>query len=116
MLGIWGYNTVRDVGGPIQNTANSFLDDLEDGEYDRAYDQLCASAKRQVTAEEFAQAMNTLPKITNHKITGVSINTTNGRTTGTVQVKLTREVLGQTEQTMQLAKEDGSWKVCQIVL
>ncbi len=115
-LGIWGYNTVKDATGPMKETANSFLDNLQDGNYGQAYDRLCANAKRQVTQQQFSQALSMLPKITGHKITGVNVNTTNGRTTGTVQVELTREILGQTDQTLQMAKENGDWKVCQVAL
>ena len=113
-LGIWGYNKFQDVAGPVQDTASAYLDDVQDGNYGQAYDRLCANAKRQLTPQQFAQAQSMLPKITDHKITGFDIKSVNGRSTATVRVTLEREMIGETQQTMQLVKEDGDWKVCQV--
>jgi hypothetical protein len=113
-LGIWGYNKVKDVAGPVTDTANAYLDDVQNGNYGEAYDRLCAGAKGQVTQQQFAQAQSMVPKLTSHKVTGFSIDTVNGRSTATVNVTLQREQVGETNQTIQLVKEDGEWKVCQV--
>jgi flagellar basal body-associated protein FliL len=113
-LGIWGYNKVKDVAGPAQDTVNAYLDDVQDGNYGAAYDRLCAGAKKQLTAQQFAQAQSMVPKITKHEITGFNVNTVNGKSTATVNVRLERELVGETNQTIQLVKEDGDWKVCQV--
>jgi hypothetical protein len=113
-LGIWGYNKVKDVAGPAQDAASAYLSDVEAGNYGAAYNRLCANAKRQLTAQQFAQAQSMLPKITKHEITGFNVTSVNGRSTATVNVRLEREAVGETEQTIQLVKEDGDWKVCQV--
>jgi hypothetical protein len=113
-LGIWGYNKVKDTVEPARDAASAYLDDVQAGNYGAAYNRLCANAKRQLTAQQFAQAQSMLPKITKHEITGFNVNTVNGRSTATVNVRLERELVGETNQTIQLVKEDGDWKVCQV--
>ncbi len=54
-----------------------------------------------------------LPKVTDYKVVGVSINTTNGKTTGDVNVRVTRETGAVTTQSVGLVKEGNSWKVCE---
>ncbi len=113
-LAVWGFTSIRDATGPVRDTASSFLDNLRDEQYGDAYDQLCRDARRQVSRQNFAQAMAGLPRITDHTVVGVNVNNTNGRVTGEVRVELTRELLGRTTNTMRLSKEDDEWKVCQI--
>lgn len=112
-LGIWGLNTFREATGPTRDSAVAYLEDIERNDYGSAYNRLCGELRSDMNQQEFAQVQSLLPKVTGHKVTGVNINNTNGNVTGTVNVLLTREGVGELQQEIRLVKESGDWKVCQ---
>jgi len=113
IAGAFGYRAFRDVTGPAKDTVTGYFDDLKAGNYDSAYDRLCAETQSTVTREDFVAFQSVLPAVIDYKIVGVNIHNTNGKTYATVDVRVTRERGGEVTQTVQLLKEGGKWKVCE---
>jgi hypothetical protein len=112
IAGAFGYKAFRDATGPAKSAVTGYYDDLKAGNYGSAYDRLCAESQEAVTREDFIGVQNLLPNITDYKITGVNVNNSNGKVTGSVNVTVTRERSGESTQTIELRKEGGDWKVC----
>ncbi|NUT18756.1 MAG: DUF4878 domain-containing protein [Hamadaea sp.] len=114
-LALGGYklfDTVRDAVTPARDAAAAFLDDVEAGDDAGAYAMFCDSMKQIATESQFESRIEQRGRTKDHKITGVSVNSTNGKTSGTVTATLTLAD-GSTKQTIiVLTKEGDAWKVC----
>lgn len=110
--GFFLFRTVKDAIGPVQDSAVSFVQDLEHDDPGSAYDKLCAATQARFPRELFIAGVTAQPRITSHKTTGVNVNSTNGETTGTVRMDLTQEGGFVDQHTFPMVKEDGVWKVC----
>ncbi|NUT34561.1 MAG: hypothetical protein HOV79_15970 [Hamadaea sp.] len=104
--------TVSDAVAPARDTADAFLTDLEQGDTAGAYTLLCSTMTSAMTEAEFDAESRRLGRIVGHEIDGVSVNTTNGVTTGAVTVTLRREGRDDRQTVIALRKESGDWKVC----
>lgn len=111
--GFFIYRAVQDATGPARNAVTGYFDDLKAGNFGSAYSRLCDETQQEVTRDDFVTVQQELPKVTDYKVVGVNINTTNGKTTGTVNVRVTRETGAVTTQSVELVKEGNSWKVCE---
>ncbi|GGM29753.1 DUF4878 domain-containing protein [Dactylosporangium sucinum] len=114
--GVGGYflfRNVKDAVGPTRDAAEAFVQYLEAGNTDAAYDSLCADTRGAYTREAFAAGVAKQPKIKDHAVQGVFVNTgSNGRTTGTVTMRLTLDTGFTDQHTFVLLKENGTWRVC----
>jgi hypothetical protein len=97
---------------PVRDPANEFVEDLQAGRTQEAYDSLCNSTKQQFSYDKFQGYVESDQKVTGHSITGFSINTTNGRKTGQVTMKLSYADGSVRTHVFQLAEEGGRYRVC----
>ncbi|MDO3701739.1 DUF4878 domain-containing protein [Micromonospora sp. C28SCA-DRY-2] len=110
--GFFLYKGVKGATDPARQAAESFVTELEAGNADAAYGQLCGDTRDRYPRDVFAQGVARQPKIRGHKVNGVNVSTVNGRTSARVTMALTLDS-GFTDQHMfTLVKEDGVWKVC----
>ncbi len=98
--------------GPARDAADGYLDDLEAGNTDAAYSQLCAGYQDQYTRTEFADLVAGRPTPSGHTINGVNVNTTNGVTRGTATVTLLFDDDSSETHVINLTREAGDWRVC----
>ncbi|MEV0267920.1 hypothetical protein AB0H43_04020 [Hamadaea sp. NPDC050747] len=105
-------DTVSDAVAPARDAAVAFLDEVEDGDDAGAYALLCDDVQQMMSPSQFASGVEQRGRIKDHKITGVSVNTTNGVTAGTVTATLTEAGGGTRQTVIVMAKESGAWKVC----
>ncbi|GAB3154404.1 hypothetical protein GCM10027290_48840 [Micromonospora sonneratiae] len=111
--GFFLYRTVQDATGPARDATTGYVDDLGSGNYPGAYGRLCNRMRSEMTADEFARMQSIQPRVASYKITGLSVNNTNGRVTGTATVRLTQDGGATVIQVLPLVKEDGEWRICQ---
>jgi hypothetical protein len=97
---------------PVRDSANAFVDDLQAGRIDAAYNSLCSSTKQEFSREKFDGYLATVQKITGHSVTGFSLNTTNGKKTGQVTMKLTYFDGSTGTHVFELVEEGGKYRVC----
>jgi hypothetical protein len=106
------YKAIDHATRPERDAANTFLRDLEAGNTGGAYDHLCARLREQYTRDDFAVYVNGRPKLQRHKIIGVSINNSDGVTTGSVNSTLHYADGSSGMRRLTLVKESGAWRVC----
>lgn len=111
-LGAWNVQAVWQADEPVRETAEAFLTELSAGDADRAYGRLCARARSRWSPIGFAAWVRTPPVVTGHQITDVAVSTREGRPTGTVTVRLTRDGGGSEQRELPVVREDGQWRVC----
>ncbi|WDZ83135.1 hypothetical protein PVK37_22075 [Micromonospora cathayae] len=111
-LGVWNVQAVRQADAPVRATADAFLTEVTAGDADAAYRRLCAPARSRWSPIGFAAWVRTPPVLTGHQITDVSVATRDGRPTGTVTVRLTRDGGAAEQRDLPVVKEDGGWRVC----
>jgi Domain of unknown function (DUF4878) len=110
--GVVLFKSVQSATGPARDTVDTFLNQLAAGETDAAYENLCAAAREQFTAEQFAQIVNGRPKITQHSIVGTNVVNSNGQVSASVNAEI-RYADGSTDTHLfRLRKESGTWRVC----
>jgi hypothetical protein len=97
---------------PVRDPANAFVDDLQGRRVDKAYDSLCNSTKQSFSREKFHGYVETDTQVTGHSITGFSLNTTNGKKTGQVTMKLNYIDGSVRTHVFQLVEEGGKYRVC----
>ncbi|SCL24735.1 hypothetical protein GA0074692_1827 [Micromonospora pallida] len=108
----WNVQVVRQSDAPVRETAEAFLTEVAAGNADRAYRRLCASARSRWSPIGFAAWVRTPPVVTGHQVTDVSVRTREGRPTGTVTVRLTRDGGRSEQRTLPVVREDDDWRVC----
>lgn len=111
-LGAWNVQAVYLASTPVRDTAEAFLTEVTDGDLDRAYRRLCASARSRWSPSGFAAWVRTPPVVTGYQITDVSVRTRQGRPTGTVTVRLTRDGGRGEQRDLPVVREDDGWRVC----
>ncbi|SCG40542.1 protein of unknown function [Micromonospora echinaurantiaca] len=110
--GFFLYKGVKGATDPARQAAESFVTDLEAGDTDGAYGQLCSQTRGRYARDAFARGVAQQPKIRGHKVNGVNVSTVNGRTSATVNMALTLDSGFTDQHTFLLVKEDGAWRVC----
>src|SRR6185369_12782865 len=90
------YRLVVGVSAPARDAATSFVQKLERGDTDAAYESLCAPTKQAFTREKFNDFLETQQKVTGHSTVGFSVNSAGGRDTATVTMQLTHPDGGTT--------------------
>jgi hypothetical protein len=104
--------SVQNATQPARDSVDTFLNHLEAGEIDAAYEDLCTRTRGQFTAEQFAQIINNRPKIVHHSIIGTNVMNSNGRVSASVNAKIQYVDGSSDTHLFQLAKEGGAWRVC----
>lgn len=97
---------------PAKTAAEAFVTDLEAGNVDAAYGQLCAATRSKYTLEVFKNGVSKRPKITGHSFGGVNVTNYNGKTSATVVLTLTSDTGFTDRHTFPLVKDGDSWHVC----
>ncbi len=107
--GVLGYKAIKGVTAPVRDAAASYLDALKAQDYVTAYGLLCSEITGAVTEDEYASAA---PQVTGYKITGTTIDNTNGLQTGTVTARIDEADGSSDTHVLALVKESGDWRVC----
>jgi hypothetical protein len=110
--GVFLYKGVKTSVAPVQDAADEFVTDLEQGDTSAAYALLCQDTRSAFSPTTFAAGVSSQPKISSHKINGTMVRTVNGSTSATVTAALTLSTGFVDQHTFTLVKEDGGWKVC----
>ncbi|MFF5290672.1 Rv0361 family membrane protein [Paractinoplanes globisporus] len=106
------FKTAKNAVGPVQDSADAFVSDLESGNTAAAYASLCPQARSAFTAAQFDQIVGTRPKITSHDIVSAFVRNINGKTTASADAQL-RYADGSSEtHTLVMVKDSGTWRVC----
>jgi hypothetical protein len=111
-----GYGIYRffvGVSAPARDAATSFVEKLERGDTDGAYESLCASTKEAFSRDKFNDFLETQQKITGHSTVGFSVNSqAGGRDTATVTMRLTHVDGSTVRHEFSLVKEGGTFRIC----
>lgn len=110
--GVFLFKSVKTAVGPVQDVADEFVTDLEQGDTTAAYALLCQDTRGVFPPTTFAEGVSSQPKISSHKIDGTMIRNVNGSTSATVTAALTLSTGFVDRHTFTLVKENGGWKVC----
>lgn len=111
-VGIWLLvGTLKDALGPATQAAEGYATALEDQRWDDAQGMLCESSAADLTADDLA-ALYAQPDLTGHRIEGVSVNSSNGRTTGRVEIVFTTAAGPEDRMALPLTKDGESWRPC----
>jgi Domain of unknown function (DUF4878) len=106
------YRTATTTLGPVHDTAETFLKDLESGSYDNAYNALCASTREAFSRERFGEIVTNRPRPSRHEITNTFVSSGNGPTRGHVTAQLRYADGSSDTHTFQLVREESGWKIC----
>ncbi|SCL69670.1 hypothetical protein [Micromonospora chersina] len=106
------YHTAKEATGPAHATVDRFAGALVARDYPTAYGQLCARVRARVSQEDFVRQQSAQP-LTEYRIVGVNVTNTNGRVSGSAQVRFTPQSGTTVTQAFVLVKEDGGWRVCE---
>src|SRR5262245_38034428 len=106
------YRGVSAATGPVRDTVNAFLGDLEAGNTASAYEYLCGPVRSQYPGAVFAEVVSRRPKLSSHSIIGVNVNNVNGDVSGSVTARLRYADSSADLHVFHLAKEDGNWRIC----
>lgn len=115
LLGIGGCTAVlfRAVSGPIDAT-NAFVAELDEGDFDGAYQSLCQATRNAVPAEQWTAEIEAglSGDITDYRFTEASVSSVNGSSTAVVSGSI--EIGGLSRNvTYSLVEEGSEWRVCQ---
>lgn len=110
--GVFLFHGLSKATGPVRDTADEFVTDLQNGDTSSAYQLLCSGTRSAFTPAAFAQGVAGQPRISGHEIDGVNVISSNGRSSATVMVKLTTASGFVDQHAFPLVKEGGRWKVC----
>ncbi len=108
--GIYVVNKANDAIGPVRESANEFLGDIQAARYTSAYGRLCTDARSDLSVADFERGASAR-RLTGYEIVGVHVSNVNGRVTGTVTARLTYEAFNE-QHVIPMVSEDGAWKVC----
>ena len=109
--GFFVFRAAKDIG-PAQDSAKSFVKDLESGDTGDAYSRLCASTKAAFPPAVFDSIVTAQPKIDDYKVVNTSVNNVNGRRTAQVVMDLTLASGRVERHTFLVSKENDKWLVC----
>ncbi|GGM56812.1 hypothetical protein GCM10011608_47080 [Micromonospora sonchi] len=100
-----GAQAIEEQGRTV---SDDYFRALSDGQFGRAYDQLCEDAKRRESRQEFERRTAAEPQISSYKVGQVDINTL------TVPVDVTYAGGGQERQqvVLQQDQQTGGMEVC----
>lgn len=114
MLAVVGILAVRGISGgirPAQQAVDAYATALVEQRWDDAHGTLCERSAARFTAEDLAATYGE-PPLTGYAVLGVSVNWSNGRTTGLATVEFTTGS-GMPDRTeLPLAEEGEDWRVC----
>ena len=111
-LGVWLLvGTLRDAVGPATDAADAYATALEDQRWDDAHGMLCDSSAQTLTPDDLA-ALHAQPELTGHHIEGVSVNSSNGRTTGQVELVFSTAAGPDDRMVLDLSKDGDAWRPC----
>jgi len=101
---------IQKVKPPI-DAANDYLRDLSRGDYEAAFDQLCAAEKVDASPERLAGAAADLD-VDEYEVSPFDVNRDGSR--ATVKVELSPDDLDGTDRfvRMRLEEIDGEWRPC----
>lgn len=106
------YN-LHQANGPMRDATNTFLRQIESGEYDVAYDSMCASARPDVGRAEFASRVGGPPTLADHQILATSLTTfKHGGPRYEVRVRLRYSDTSSQTRTIRVIQDGRTWQVC----
>ncbi|UWZ37713.1 DUF4878 domain-containing protein [Dactylosporangium roseum] len=91
---------------------SAFLDELEAGNYAAAYNRLCADTKSEFEQPTFEEKIKARQPKSHDLDWGGSYDNTNGRETAAITGDVTFTDGSSNNESFQLRKEGGDWKVC----
>jgi len=104
---------IHQANGPMRDATNTFLRQIESGEYDAAYDSMCARAWQDDGRADFASRVGGRPTLADHQILATSLTTF--RHHGPryeVRVRLRYSDTSSQTLTIPVIQEGRTWKVC----
>jgi len=110
--GVTLFRSANSANNAVRDATESFVTDLQSGDYAGAYGQLCADTRTAFSQSQFSQGVQSQPRITSHNLTGSSVSNVNGRVSAQVAMDLTLDSGFVERHIFVLVKEGGVWKVC----
>ena len=98
--------------GPVRDTTNAFVDDLQNTRFADAYGRLCTTLRSLLTLDQFTQEVRAEPAIHDHQLKSVHVASVDGQTTAQVGTQLTRDGGTVDTETFALTKQGGDWTMC----
>lgn len=114
VLGVLAFLVVRGFTEgirPAQDATRSYASALVDQRWDDAHAMLCRSSAEEFSAEQLATSFGS-PPLTGSSIEGVSVQWSNGRTSGEATVVLESDGGVRERTVLPLVEEDGTWRPC----
>jgi hypothetical protein len=110
VLGFIGYQVAKSP----EVAATSWLEHLQQGDYQSAYELLCRTERDAVGVDEFAGTFDGDEAVVDYTVDTGSARTADGRSEVDVQVTLAGGP-PTVDGTLVLVSEDGDWKVCDTI-
>ncbi|QXG75103.1 hypothetical protein KUM42_14810 [Modestobacter sp. L9-4] len=111
-VAVWfGVRAFLGALGPAQRAAEDYATALVDGRWDDAQSQLCERDRSTVTADALQQQFSTTD-LTGYRLEGISVVSSNGRTTGEARVVFETAGGLDTTTVLPLDKDGDTWRPC----
>jgi hypothetical protein len=110
--GVVLFKSIQTATGPARTSVETFLDRLEAGQADAAYQSLCTATREQFTVEQFTQIVDARPKPQGYSIVSTNVANFNGRVSASVDATLRYADGSSDTHRFQLVKESGTWRIC----
>jgi hypothetical protein len=111
-VGVWfGVRAFMGAIGPAQQAAGDYATALVEGRWDDAQAQLCEQDRSTVTADALEQEYSS-PDLTGHRLEGISVTSSNGRTSGEARLVFTTDGGLDTTTVLPLEKDGDVWRPC----
>ncbi len=110
--GVVLFKSIQNATGPARTSVETFLGQLEAGQTDAAYQNLCSATRSRFTVEQFTQIVNARPRPRSYSIVSTNVSNYNGRVSASVDAALHYADGSSDNHRFQLVKESGNWRVC----
>lgn len=111
-ISIWGGTNLGDSFKRADTAALLHMRQLERGDFGDAHDAMCAATRQWITRQEFIAAEQAKSRVMLSATTGTSVDTNDGVRTGSVRVYVARADGTEGTVVLEMAEEEGVWKVC----
>jgi hypothetical protein len=109
--GLFLERTTTSAAG-VKASVNTFVDHLQAGEYDAAYDSLCTSTRESFTVTQFTAIAAGRPRPVAHSVTDVNVSNINDHVSASATATLKFADGSSESHLFPLEREQGAWKVC----
>jgi hypothetical protein len=110
--GVFLFRGVLSANAPVRAATETFVTDLQAGDYAGAYRLLCADTQAAFPQNTFIQAAQSQPHIATHRTIGSNVSNVNGRLSAQVTMDLTMNSGFVERHVFLLVREGADWKVC----